>query len=166
MDRELAGAVLQRWDEGLPVAETALYKAASVLGIDPQLALAEARYYTRLDSFLLEKRAMTRDERSFFSRAAGIDPRLMVKTAAAHGLSADELIVEALREHKAVYLGATGGAAALIARRIVSSEIVAYEDLGPEAIRRLEVVDFPATVIIDCRGNDAYVEGRRKYQKL
>jgi hypothetical protein len=99
MDRELAGAVLQRWDEGLPVAETALYKAASVLGIDPQLALAEARYYTRLDSFLLEKRAMTRDERSFFSRAAGIDPRLMVKTAAAHGLSADELIVEALREH-------------------------------------------------------------------
>jgi len=74
-------------------------------------------------------------------------------------------VVEAMKRHKAVYFGATGGAAALIAKRIVSSEIVAYEDLGPEAIRRLEVVDFPATVIIDCRGGDLYAEGRKKYQK-
>ncbi len=74
-------------------------------------------------------------------------------------------VVEAMKRHKAVYLGATGGAAALIAKRIVSSEIVAYEDLGPEAIRRLEVVDFPATVIIDCRGRDVYAEGRKKYEK-
>jgi len=74
-------------------------------------------------------------------------------------------VVEAMSRHKAVYFGATGGAAALIARRIVSSEIVAYEDLGPEAIRRLEVVDFPATVIIDCRGRDVYAEGRKKYAK-
>jgi fumarate hydratase subunit beta len=74
-------------------------------------------------------------------------------------------VVEAMKRHGAVYFGATGGAAALIAKRIVSSEIVAYEDLGPEAIRRLEVVDFPATVIIDCRGGDVYAEGRKKYQK-
>lgn len=74
-------------------------------------------------------------------------------------------VVEAMKEHKAVYFGATGGAAALIARRITSAEVVAYEDLGPEAVRRLTVEDFPATVIIDCRGNDAYVEGRKKYQR-
>jgi hypothetical protein len=100
MDRELARAVLQRWEEGLPVAETAMYKAASVLGIDPRLALAEARYYTRLDSYLLEKRAMTRDERKLFSLAAGADPRVMVKSAAAYGLSTDELILEALRQNE------------------------------------------------------------------
>ena len=74
-------------------------------------------------------------------------------------------VVEAMKRYKAVYFGATGGAAALIAKRIVSSEIVAYEDLGPEAIRRLEVADFPATVIIDSRGGDLYAEGRKKYQK-
>ncbi|NTU60411.1 MAG: Fe-S-containing hydro-lyase, partial [Deltaproteobacteria bacterium] len=74
-------------------------------------------------------------------------------------------VVEALKAHKAVYFGATGGAAALIAKRIVASELVAYEELGPEAIRRLEVVDFPVTVINDCRGGDAYAEGRKKYQK-
>lgn len=74
-------------------------------------------------------------------------------------------VVEAMRRHKAVYFGATGGAAALIAKRIVASEIVAYEDLGPEAIRRLEVVEFPVTVIIDCRGGDAYAEGRKRYAK-
>ncbi|MBE0616321.1 MAG: Fe-S-containing hydro-lyase [Proteobacteria bacterium] len=74
-------------------------------------------------------------------------------------------VAEAMKQHRAVYFGATGGAAALIAKRIVSAEIVAYEDLGPEAIRRLEVVDFPATVIIDCRGGDLYAEGRKKYQK-
>ncbi|MDW7710931.1 MAG: Fe-S-containing hydro-lyase [Deferrisomatales bacterium] len=75
-------------------------------------------------------------------------------------------VVEAMKRHKAVYFGATGGAAALIAKRIVTSEIVAYEDLGPEAIRRLEVVDFPATVIIDCRGGDLYAEGRKQYAKV
>jgi fumarate hydratase subunit beta len=74
-------------------------------------------------------------------------------------------VLEAMKAHKAVYFGATGGAAALIAKRIVASEIVAYEDLGPEAIRRLEVVDFPVTVINDCRGGDVYAEGRKKYQK-
>ncbi len=98
MDRELAGAVLDRWRDGLPVREGTLYKAASALGIDPQAALMEARFYTHLDSYLLEKRAMTRGERRLFSLAAGIDPRTMVKTASAYGLSQDELIIAALRE--------------------------------------------------------------------
>ena len=99
MDRELAGAVFQRWERGLPVAETAIYKAASALGINPQAALNEARFYTRLDSYLLEKRAMTRGERKYFSLAAGIDPTIMVKTAFAHRISPEELILGALESN-------------------------------------------------------------------
>lgn len=74
-------------------------------------------------------------------------------------------VVEAMKKHKAVYLGATGGAGALIAKSIKKAEIVAYEDLGPEAIRKLEVEDFPVMVINDTRGNDLYVEGAKKYCK-
>lgn len=98
MDRELAGAVLERWNAGDPVSETALYKAAQALGTDPQAALTEARFFTYLDSYLLEKRAMSGAERLVFSAAAGFDSRSMTKTASVHGLSPDELIVEALRE--------------------------------------------------------------------
>ena len=74
-------------------------------------------------------------------------------------------VVEAMKKYKAVYLGATGGAGALIAKSIKKAEIVAYEDLGPEAIRKLEVEDFPVVVINDTRGNDLYVEGAKKYSK-
>jgi fumarate hydratase subunit beta len=74
-------------------------------------------------------------------------------------------VVEAMKKYKAIYFGATGGAGALIARSIKKSEIVAYEDLGPEAIRRLEVEDFPAVVINDTKGNDLYEEGAKKYRK-
>jgi len=74
-------------------------------------------------------------------------------------------VVEAMKKHKAVYLGATGGAGALIAKSIKKAEIVAYEDLGPEAIRKLEVEDFPVVVINDTKGNDLYVEGAKKYSK-
>lgn len=113
MDRELAGAVFKRWEDGLPVAEVSLYKAASVFGIDPQAALAEARFYTCLDRYLLEKRAMTKNERQLFSLAAGFEPGVMVKSAAAFGLSPDELIVGALRElnwvPKLANLSAGGG---------------------------------------------------------
>ncbi|MGL5961062.1 MAG: fumarate hydratase C-terminal domain-containing protein, partial [Cetobacterium sp.] len=55
-----------------------------------------------------------------------------------------------------IYFAAVGGAAALIAQSVKSSEIIAYEDLGAEAIRKLEVVNFPAIVINDCHGNDLY----------
>jgi fumarate hydratase subunit beta len=74
-------------------------------------------------------------------------------------------VIEAMKKYKAVYFGATGGAGALIAKSIKKAEVVAYEDLGPEAIRKLEVEDFPVVVINDTKGNDLYVEGAKKYRK-
>jgi fumarate hydratase subunit beta len=67
-------------------------------------------------------------------------------------------------KYKAVYLGAIGGAGALISKSIKRAEIIAYEELGAEALRRLEVDDFPVTVINDIYGGDLYQEGRAKYQ--
>ena len=77
----------------------------------------------------------------------------------------DEATRKAFQEYKGVYLGATGGAGALLAKRIKDSEVVAYEELGPEAIRKLVVEDFPVTVINDAHGNDLYAEGRKQYAK-
>lgn len=74
-------------------------------------------------------------------------------------------VVEAIQKNKAVYLAAVGGAAALIAKTIKKAEIIAYEDLGAEAIRRLEVVDFPAIVINDIYGNDLCKIGVEKYKR-
>ena len=71
---------------------------------------------------------------------------------------------EALKKHGAVYLGAIGGAGALLSKSITKAEIIAYEDLGPEAVLRLEVKDFPATVINDNYGGDLYTQGREKYR--
>jgi fumarate hydratase subunit beta len=76
-----------------------------------------------------------------------------------------EAVKEAMKKHKAVYFAATGGAGALLAKRVKKVEIVAYEDLGPEAIRRLEVEDLPVIVVNDVRGNDLYIEGEKKYRK-
>ncbi len=67
-------------------------------------------------------------------------------------------VVKALQEYKAVYLGATGGAGALLSQCITASEVVAYEELGPEAIRRLTVSNFPLLVINDCHGGELYVK--------
>jgi fumarate hydratase subunit beta len=77
----------------------------------------------------------------------------------------NEAVKEALKRNKAVYLGATGGAGALLAQRIVSAKVVAYEELGPEAIRELEVKDFPVVVINDMHGGDLYAEGRKKFER-
>jgi fumarate hydratase subunit beta len=74
-------------------------------------------------------------------------------------------VVEAIQKNKAIYFGATGGAGALLAKSIKKAETVAYEDLGPEAIQRMEVEDFPVVVINDSKGNDLYVEGAKKYRK-
>ena len=74
-------------------------------------------------------------------------------------------VKQAIKEHKGVYLAAIGGAGALIARSIKKSEVVAYEDLGAEALRRLEVEDFPATVVNDAHGGDLYEEGKAMYRK-
>ncbi len=98
MDREIARAVIEKWDNGEAVSEKNLYKAASALGIDPMSALVEARFFTYLDNYLLEKRAMSRGERAVFSAAAGIPAGVFVKTASAHGFTPDELILEALRD--------------------------------------------------------------------
>jgi fumarate hydratase subunit beta len=76
-----------------------------------------------------------------------------------------EAVKEAMKKFKAVYFAATGGAGALLAKRVKRAEIVAYEDLGPEAIRRLEVEDLPVIVVNDVRGGDLYIEGTRKYCK-
>ena len=67
-----------------------------------------------------------------------------------------EAITEACREFKAVYCVATGGVAALLSRKVTRSEIVAFPDLGPEAIWRLDVVDFPVIVAVDSLGNDIF----------
>ncbi|WP_371368210.1 Fumarate hydratase class I, aerobic [Sporomusa rhizae] len=75
-------------------------------------------------------------------------------------------VVEAMKKHDAVYFAATGGAAALIAKTIKKYEVVAYEDLGPEALARLTVEDFPAIVVIDSEGRNFYTEGQAKYRDL
>ncbi len=74
-------------------------------------------------------------------------------------------VIESMKKNKAVYLGAVGGAAALIARRIKKSEVVAYPDLGAEAIHRYYVEDFPAIVVIDAQGNNLYETEPPKYKK-
>jgi fumarate hydratase subunit beta len=75
-----------------------------------------------------------------------------------------EEVVESIKKNKAVYFGAIGGSGALIAKTIKSSEVIAYEDLGPEAIYKLEVEGFRAVVIIDSMGNDWYEIGKKQYQ--
>jgi fumarate hydratase subunit beta len=75
-----------------------------------------------------------------------------------------EAVKEAMKKYKAVYFAATGGAGALLAKRVKKAEVVAYEDLGPEAIRRLEVEDLPVIVVNDVQGNDLYIEGEKKYR--
>ncbi|RAX54246.1 fumarate hydratase [Helicobacter sp. 16-1353] len=74
-------------------------------------------------------------------------------------------VIEAIIKHKAVYMVAIGGAGALIAKSIKKYEVLAYPELGPEAIARLEVVDFPAIVAIDSKGVNFYEIGQKKYKK-
>jgi len=93
-------------------------------------------------------------------------PRLLsagLKAMIGKGLRS-QAVKDAIKEHKAVYFAAVGGAAALIAKSITKSETIAYEELGPEAILRLEVKDFPAVVINDMHGGDLYQEGKAQYQ--
>jgi len=80
------------------------------------------------------------------------------------GLRSEE-VIESMKKNGAVYFAAIGGIAALMAKSIKKSELIAYEDLGSEAIRRLEVVDLPAVVAIDSRGDNLYEMGRMEYLK-
>ena len=75
----------------------------------------------------------------------------------------DQDVRDAIVKHKAVYFAATGGAAALLAKHVVSCEVIAYEDLGCEAIHRIEVRDLPLVVINDCHGGDYYLENQAAY---
>jgi fumarate hydratase subunit beta len=77
----------------------------------------------------------------------------------------NDAVKEACKKHKAVYFGAVGGAGALLAQRIKDAKVIAYEELGPEAVRELVVEDFPVVVVNDTYGNDLYEEGRKKWAK-
>jgi fumarate hydratase subunit beta len=101
------------------------------------------------------------------ARLDAYTPRLLaagLKVMIGKGVRSEE-VREAMKKHRAVYLAAVGGAGALISKSIIKSEAIAYTDLGPEAVLRLEVKDFPATVINDIHGGDLYIEGKAKYQK-
>ncbi|MPM80543.1 Fumarate hydratase class I, aerobic [bioreactor metagenome] len=74
-------------------------------------------------------------------------------------------VVDAMKTYGAVYFGAVGGAAALISRSIMSSEVIAYPDLGPEAIHRFVIKDFPVIVLIDSLGNNLYESGPKLYKQ-
>jgi len=75
-----------------------------------------------------------------------------------------QAVKDAIQKYKAIYFAAIGGAGALISKSIKKAEVIAYEDLGAEAIRRLEVENFPVTVINDIYGGDLYEQGKAKYQ--
>ena len=77
----------------------------------------------------------------------------------------DKSVIDAMVKYKSIYFAAIGGAGALVARSIKKVEIIAYDDLGPEAIRKMEVEDFQAVVVNDTHGNDVYKEGMNKYKK-
>ena len=74
-------------------------------------------------------------------------------------------VKDAMKKHGAVYLAAIGGAGALISKTIVKAEVIAYPDLGPEAVLKIEVKDFPATVIVDTSGTDLYLTGKKEYTR-
>lgn len=80
--------------------------------------------------------------------------------------SRSEEVIDLLKEHTGVYFAAIGGAAALMARCVVSSEVIAFDELGTEAIRKLQVDQLPVIVAIDSEGNDSYKLGRNQYSKI
>ena len=76
----------------------------------------------------------------------------------------NQAVKDACVAYDGIYFGATGGAGALLGKQIKSAEVIAYPELGPEAVRKLEVVNFPVTVINDTYGNDLYQMGREQYE--
>jgi len=100
-------------------------------------------------------------------RMDAYSPKLMeigLKGMIGKGMRKKE-VVEAMKKYKAVYFAATGGAGALLAKAIKKAQVVAYDDLGPEAITRLEVEDFPVIVVNDTKGNDLYQQGMAQYAR-
>ena len=74
-------------------------------------------------------------------------------------------VIESMEKNKAVYFAAVGGAGALLSQCIKKSEVIAYDDLGTEAIRRLEVENLPVITVIDCEGNDLYKTAAKDYER-
>jgi fumarate hydratase subunit beta len=77
----------------------------------------------------------------------------------------DQAVLDSMKKHKAVYLAATGGAAVIISRSIKSAEVIAFEELGHEAVRKLEVENFPCIVAFDVFGNDIFKQGVEEWKK-
>jgi len=99
-------------------------------------------------------------------RMDSYSPRLIaegLKGMIGKGMRSQE-VKDAMKKYKAVYLAAIGGAGALISKTIKKSEVIAYKELGAEAVYRLEVEDFPATVVNDIYGSDLYQKGKAKYR--
>jgi len=99
-------------------------------------------------------------------RMDAYSPRLItegLKGMIGKGMRSQE-VKDAMKQYKAVYMAAIGGAGALISKSIKKSEVTAYEELGAEAVRRLEVKDFPVTVVNDIYGGDLYQEGKARYR--
>ena len=80
------------------------------------------------------------------------------------GLRSPE-VVDAIKQYKGVYFAAIGGAAALMGKCVKEAEVIAFDDLGPEAIRKLRVEELPVIVAVDCLGGDAYSLGRSQYTR-
>ena len=100
-------------------------------------------------------------------RMDSYSPRLMaegLKGMIGKGMRSQE-VKDAMKKYRAVYMAAIGGAGALISKSIKKSEVIAYEELGAEALRRLEVEGFPATVVNDIHGGDLYEEGKARYRR-
>ena len=101
------------------------------------------------------------------SRMDSMTPVLLehgLKGMIGKGLRSKE-VTESMKKNCCVYFAAIGGAGALLSNRIKKAEVIAFEELGPEAIYKLEVEDFPVTVAIDCMGNDLYMTGKEKYSR-
>ncbi len=75
-------------------------------------------------------------------------------------------VIDAIVRNGSIYLAAIGGAGALLSKAIIASEVVAYDDLGTEAIRKLTVKDFPAIVVVDCEGNNLYETGIAEFNEM
>ena len=102
------------------------------------------------------------------SRMDPYSPRLIalgLKAMIGKGVRS-QAVRDAMCEHGAVFLGGIGGAGALMSKAVKSAEVIAYEELGPEALRRLEVEDLPVTVVNDTTGRDLYEEGRARYRRV
>jgi len=165
-------------------------KAGERAAISGFIFTARDRAHQRMAEFLKEGKKLPFDPRDQIIYYAGPAPAKPGKTIGSvgpttsgrmdaytpllleHGLKGmigkgdrSEEVIEAIKNHKAVYFAATGGAAALLSRYVVEAEVIAFEDLGSEAIYKLRVENFPVIVAIDSSGHDTYKEAPQKFRE-